>query len=108
MILCREEFAKEARQQRLPRHPGRAADARHRRQGGLPAEALQPEFKEYQRQIVDNAQALAEALAARGFRLVSGGTDNHLMLVDSGLAGITGKDGRGGAGARPASRSTRT
>jgi len=45
-------------------------------------EALRPEFKEYQQQIINNAQALAEALRARGYRLVSGGTDTHLMLVD--------------------------
>ena len=45
-------------------------------------EALQPEFKQYQQQILDNAQALAEALRSRGYRLVSGGTDTHLMLVD--------------------------
>ncbi len=45
-------------------------------------EALRPEFKAYQQQILDNAQALAEALRSRGYRLVSGGTDNHLMLVD--------------------------
>jgi len=45
-------------------------------------EALRPEFKEYQRQILANAQALAESLRARGYRLVSGGTDTHLMLVD--------------------------
>ncbi len=45
-------------------------------------EALRPEFKQYQQQIVQNAQALAEALGGRGYRLVSGGTDNHLMLVD--------------------------
>jgi glycine hydroxymethyltransferase len=45
-------------------------------------EALRPEFKRYQQQIINNAQALAEALRTRGYRLVSGGTDNHLMLVD--------------------------
>ncbi|MDX2199315.1 MAG: serine hydroxymethyltransferase [Phycisphaerae bacterium] len=57
-------------------------------------EALRPEFKEYQKQIVVNARALAEALAARGYRLVSGGTDNHLMLVDlrPAFADVTGKD----------------
>ncbi len=55
-------------------------------------EALQPEFKEYQRQIVRNAQALAQALLSRGFKLVSGGTDNHLMLVDLRDKGITGKE----------------
>ncbi len=55
-------------------------------------EALQPEFKEYQRQIVRNAQALAQALLSCGFKLVSGGTDNHLMLVDLRDKGITGKE----------------
>jgi glycine hydroxymethyltransferase len=54
-------------------------------------EALQPEFAAYQRQIVANARALAEALVRRGFRLVSGGTDTHLMLLDVGQKGITGK-----------------
>ncbi|MFI5341997.1 MAG: serine hydroxymethyltransferase, partial [Candidatus Methylomirabilales bacterium] len=54
-------------------------------------EALTPEFREYQRQIVANAKALAEALIAQGFRLVSGGTDTHLMLVDVASKGLTGK-----------------
>ncbi len=54
-------------------------------------EALQPDFKHYARQIVDNAKVLAEALQGHGFRLVSGGTDNHLMLVDVGLKGISGR-----------------
>ncbi len=55
-------------------------------------EALRPEFKEYQRQVVANAKALAAALAEEGFRIVSGGTDNHLMLVDVFEKGITGKE----------------
>ncbi len=55
-------------------------------------EALKPEFKAYAKQIVANAQALATGLTSRGFRLVSGGTDNHLMLVDLQPFGITGKD----------------
>jgi glycine hydroxymethyltransferase len=54
-------------------------------------EALGPEFREYQRQIVANAKALAEALIAQGFRLVSGGTDTHVMLVDVASKGLTGK-----------------
>jgi glycine hydroxymethyltransferase len=54
-------------------------------------EALEPAFKDYQKQIVANAARLASVLAARGFRLVSGGTDNHLMLVDVFSRGITGK-----------------
>jgi len=54
-------------------------------------EALQPDFREYQRQIVANAKVLAETLAAEGFRIVSGGTDNHLMLVDVFSKKVTGK-----------------
>lgn len=55
-------------------------------------EALQPEFKEYARLIVDNAQALCEGLKKRGVDIVSGGTDNHLMLVDLRSVGVTGKE----------------
>jgi len=54
-------------------------------------EALTPEFREYQRQIVANARALAEALIAQGFRIVSGGTDTHVILVDVASRGLTGK-----------------
>jgi glycine/serine hydroxymethyltransferase len=55
-------------------------------------EALQPSFLIYQQQILKNAKALAEGMKRNGFRLVSGGTDNHLMLVDVGARGLTGKD----------------
>jgi glycine hydroxymethyltransferase len=55
-------------------------------------EALQPAFRSYQAQIAANAQALAAGLLHNHFRLVSGGTDNHLMLVDVGARGLTGKD----------------
>jgi glycine/serine hydroxymethyltransferase len=55
-------------------------------------EAAQPGFKTYQEQIVKNARALAEGMQRNGFRLTSGGTDNHLMLVDVGTKGVTGKD----------------
>ena len=55
-------------------------------------EALKPEFKEYARKIVENAQALAAALQERGVKLVSGGTDNHLMLIDLRDEECTGKD----------------
>lgn len=56
-------------------------------------EALGPGYKEYQAQVIKNAKALETSLAAHGFRLVSGGTDNHLLLVDLGSKGITGKQG---------------
>jgi len=55
-------------------------------------EALEPEFKVYQGQIVKNAKTLAQGLNQKGFRLVSGGTDNHLMLVDVRKRGLTGKE----------------
>jgi glycine hydroxymethyltransferase len=55
-------------------------------------EALQPEFRDYQRQVVANARAMAAALSARGYRIVSGGTDNHLFLVDLIERNVTGKD----------------
>jgi glycine hydroxymethyltransferase len=55
-------------------------------------EALRPEFRHYQQAIITNAQALAEGLLQQGLRLVSGGTDNHMMLVDLTSVGITGKD----------------
>jgi glycine hydroxymethyltransferase len=55
-------------------------------------EAMAPEFTVYQKQVVRNAQALGEALAAKGFRIVSGGTDSHLILVDVFAKGIRGKE----------------
>ena len=55
-------------------------------------EALQPEFKEYQQQVIKNAQALCGGLMARGVKIVSGGTDNHLMLVDLSEEEVTGKE----------------
>ena len=62
-------------------------------------EALQPDFATYQRQVVDNARALAAALMARGYKIVSGGTDNHLMLVDLIGRELTGKDAEAALGA---------
>ena len=55
-------------------------------------EALLPAFKDYQQQILRNAKALAEGMKRNGYRLVSGGTDNHLMLVDVGARGVNGRD----------------
>ncbi len=61
-------------------------------------EALEPEFKTYQQQVVKNAQAMANTIIARGYRIVSGGTQNHLMLVDMIGKGITGKDAEAALG----------
>lgn len=55
-------------------------------------EALQPEFKEYGRQVIKNAQAMANAFVQKGYKLISGGTDNHLMLLDLRNKNVTGKD----------------
>ena len=61
-------------------------------------EALEPEFKAYQQQVVKNAQAMAKTIIARGYKIVSGGTENHLMLVDMIGKGITGKDAEAALG----------
>jgi glycine hydroxymethyltransferase len=61
-------------------------------------EALEPAFKEYQAQVVKNAQAMAKTIIARGYKIVSGGTENHLMLVDMIGKGITGKDAEAALG----------
>jgi glycine hydroxymethyltransferase len=61
-------------------------------------EALEPEFKAYQQQVVNNAQAMAKTITARGYKIVSGGTQNHLMLVDMIARGITGKDAEAALG----------
>ncbi|MGH7197526.1 MAG: serine hydroxymethyltransferase, partial [Candidatus Omnitrophota bacterium] len=92
LIFCKAEFAKKIDSEVFPGEQG--GPLMHVIAGKAVAlkEALGPEFKEYQRQIVKNAQFLADELAKRGWRLVSGGTDNHLMLVDVNKKGLTGKD----------------
>lgn len=92
LILCREKYAKEIDSQVFPGIQG--GPLMHVIAGKAVCfhEALQPEFKTYQGMIVKNAAALAEGMKRNGFRLVSGGTDNHLMLVDVGARGLTGKD----------------
>lgn len=82
MILCREEDAKLVDKWVFPGTQGGPLMHQIAAKAAAFGEALRPEFKVYQQQILDNAKALAEALRARGYRLVSGGTDNHLLLVD--------------------------
>jgi glycine hydroxymethyltransferase len=91
MVLSREAFAKTINSQIFPGIQG--GPLMHAIAGKAVAfkEALSPEFKAYQKQIVANAQALAEALKSAGLRLCSGGTDNHLMLVDLRAKKLTGK-----------------
>ncbi|MFH1304885.1 MAG: serine hydroxymethyltransferase [Candidatus Omnitrophota bacterium] len=92
MILCRKEFAKKIDSEIFPGIQG--GPLMHVIAGKAVAfkEALQENFKEYQENIVRNAKRLAEQLGSRGYRLVSGGTDNHLLLVDLSPKGITGKE----------------
>jgi len=82
MILCKEEHAKKINSRIFPGTQGGPLMHCIAAKAVAFAEALKPEFKTYQQQILDNAKALAEALVAKGNRLVSGGTDNHLMLLD--------------------------
>jgi glycine hydroxymethyltransferase len=91
MVLCREPFAKDLDRSLFPGVQGGPLMHIIAAKAVCFKEAAEPQFKEYQRQIVANAARLATVLSASGFRLVSGGTDNHLMLVDVFSKGITGK-----------------
>ncbi len=90
-ILCKAEFAKEIDKAIFPGTQGGPLMHVIAAKAISFKEALAPEFKEYQQQIVKNAAKLAEELIKRGFRLVSGGTDNHLMLLDLRNKGLNGK-----------------
>ncbi|MBI3333615.1 MAG: serine hydroxymethyltransferase [Candidatus Omnitrophica bacterium] len=92
MILCRKEFAKKLDSQIFPGIQGGPLMHVIAAKAVALKEASQPAFKEYQLQVVRNARALAGALAEKGWRIVSGGTDNHLMLVDVAAKNLTGKD----------------
>ena len=91
MILCRAEHAKTIDGKVFPGLQGGPLMHVIAAKAVALKEALSPEFKAYQRQIVDNARCLANSLSSGGFRLVSGGTDNHLMLVDLRSSELTGK-----------------
>jgi glycine hydroxymethyltransferase len=92
LILCREKYAKEIDSQVFPGIQGGPLMHVIAAKAVCFQEALQGSFQHYQQQVVRNAGALAEGLKRNSFRLVSGGTDNHLMLVDVGARGLTGKD----------------
>ena len=91
MILCREEYAKALNSNIFPGIQGGPLMHVIAAKAVAFKEALAPEFKAYQQQIVRNAATLATELTAKGFRLVSGGTDNHLMLIDFSGTEMTGK-----------------
>ena len=92
LILCREKNAKEIDSMVFPGIQGGPLEHVIAAKAVCFQEALQSTFRAYQEQIVKNAKALAEGMRRNGYRLISGGTDNHLMLVDVGAKGVTGKD----------------
>jgi len=92
LILCKEKYAKEIDSQAFPGIQGGPLMHVIAAKAVCFHEAMQPAFKSYQEQILKNAKALADGMQRNGFRLVSGGTDNHLMLVDVGARGLTGKE----------------
>jgi glycine hydroxymethyltransferase len=91
LILCQEKWAKDLDKALFPGVQGGPLMHIIAAKAVCFKEALEPSFKDYQRQIIANAQRLAQAITSHGFRLVSGGTDNHLMLVDVFSKGVTGK-----------------
>jgi len=92
LILCKEKYAKEIDSQAFPGIQGGPLMHVIAAKAVCFREAMLPAFRDYQAQIITNAKALAEGMKRNGYRLVSGGTDNHLMLVDVGARGLTGKD----------------
>ena len=92
IIMCKEELAKAINKAVFPGTQGGPLMHIIAAKAVCFGEALKPEFKEYQIQVLNNAKALAHALTEEGFHLVSGGTDNHLMLVDLQNMNITGKE----------------
>ncbi len=92
IILCQEAFAKEVDKQVFPGIQGGPLEHVIAAKAVALGEALTPEFKRYAQQVVKNAQALAAALVDRGYAIVSGGTDTHLMLVDLRPKNVTGKE----------------
>lgn len=92
LILCKEEYAKAIDKAIFPGIQGGPLMHVIAGKAVCLGEALKPEFKEYGKKVVENAQALANGLTKRGVKLVSGGTDNHLMLIDLSGTEITGKE----------------
>ena len=91
MILCKEEYAKKVDSNVFPGMQGGPLMHVIAAKGVAFKEALQPDFKEYAAKIIDNSKRLGQALVDQGIRLVSGGTDNHLLLLDVRPLGLTGK-----------------
>jgi len=99
LVLCKEEYAKDLNRSVFPGLQG--GPLMHVIAGKAVCfqEAMQPEYKQYAQAVIDNAKALAEVLADGGLRLISGGTDNHLLLVDVTAIGLSGKKAESALGA---------
>jgi glycine hydroxymethyltransferase len=91
LILCKKELAREIDRAVFPGVQGGPLEHVIAAKAVALLEASRPEFRRYQERVVENARTLAQAIAERGLRIVSGGTDNHLMLVDVSVWGLTGK-----------------
>jgi glycine hydroxymethyltransferase len=98
IILCKKALAKQIDRAVFPGNQGGPMMHVIAAKAVALGEALRPEFSVYQQRVVDNAKALAEELSDQGLRLVSGGTDNHLMLVDIASLGLTGRDAQAALG----------
>ena len=92
LILCKEQYAKAIDKAIFPGTQGGPLEHIIAAKAVCFGEALKPEFKEYQHRVAENAKALADALIRNGLKLVSGGTDNHLMMLDLRETGVTGKE----------------
>lgn len=92
LIICQEEFAEKVDKMLFPGFQGGPLENIIAAKAVCFAEAAKPEFKDYSLQVIKNSQALSEGLKAENFRLVSGGTDNHLLNIDFGENGLTGKE----------------
>lgn len=92
MILCKEKYAKEIDKAIFPGIQGGPLMHVIAAKAVSFGEVMRPEFSDYSQAIIDNARALADALVERGFTLISGGTDNHLILIDLRNVGLTGKE----------------
>ena len=92
LVLCREKYAKDLDRITFPGTQGGPLEHIIAAKAVCLKEAMEPEFKEYQKQVVANAKALAAEVGRNGFRIITGGTDNHLFLVDLQSRGMTGRD----------------
>jgi glycine hydroxymethyltransferase len=92
IIMCKEQFAKQIDRAVFPGMQGGPHDHITAAKAVSFKEALQPEFKEYAKQVIKNAKTMAEEFKSQGFSVISGGTDNHLMVVDMTSKGLRGKD----------------